>query len=64
MSMKLNVGTLDRSVRIFLGLALLGFTITQQIGPWGYIGILPLVTGILGRCPAYSVFRISTRPHR
>lgn len=56
----LNVGNADRMVRVLLGLALLGLTLAGVIGWWGYIGIVPLVTGLAARCPLYSVFGIST----
>lgn len=60
--MKTNEGTIDRALRIIAGLALLGLTSMGMIGSWGWIGIVPLVTGIIGICPAYSVFGMSTCP--
>ena len=60
--MKANEGTIDRAMRIIAGLALIALAYTGTIGMWGYIGILPLVTGIVGICPAYSIFGISTCP--
>lgn len=54
-----NEGTLDRVVRIALGIALLYLAFTGR-GVWGYIGIVPLLTGVLGTCPLYSVFGFST----
>jgi hypothetical protein len=63
-----NVGTLDRVVRIVIGLALLaGFFLTQSTSPWTWlylIGIVPLATGVLGTCGLYSLFGISTCPMR
>ncbi len=60
--MKANEGTLDRAVRIIAGLALIALAYTGTIGMWGYIGVVPLITGILGLCPAYAIFGISTCP--
>ncbi len=60
--MKTNEGTIDRTVRIIAGLALIALAATHTIGVWGYIGIAPLITGILGICPAYSIFGVSTCP--
>lgn len=60
--MKANEGTIDRAVRIIAGLALIGLTVTGSIGAWGWIGVLPLVTGIIGICPAYSIFGMNTCP--
>lgn len=56
----LNVGNIDRLLRIVLGIALIGLAVAGTIGIWGYIGIVPLVTGIVARCPLYSVFGIRT----
>ena len=58
--MKVNVGTVDRVVRIVVGLALIGLAAAGTIGAWGYIGILPLLTGFLRICPAYSLLGIDT----
>ncbi len=60
--MKANEGTIDRAVRIIAGLALIALTYTGTLPVWGYIGVVPLLTGILGICPAYSIFGISTCP--
>jgi hypothetical protein len=58
--MKVNVGSVDRIVRIVAGLALIGLTVAGTIGPWGYIGIVPLLTGFISVCPAYSLLGINT----
>lgn len=55
-----NVGLIDRIMRISLGLVLLSFVFVGPQTPWALIGIAPLVTGILGKCPAYSIFGIKT----
>ncbi len=60
--MKINEGGLDRAVRIVVGLALIALAATGRIGVWGYIGIVPLLTGIAGVCPAYSLLGMSTCP--
>ncbi len=60
--MKINEGTIDRSLRVIVGLALVGLAAAGTIGAWGWIGILPLVTGVVGFCPAYAVFGMSTCP--
>jgi len=58
--MRPNIGTLDRMLRISIGLALVVATLLNQIGLWGWIGLLPLATGIFRVCPAYLPFGIST----
>ena len=57
--MKMNVGGIDRIVRIVVGLALIGWA--AMGGPvWAWIGALPLATGAIGWCPAYAIFGFST----
>jgi hypothetical protein len=58
--MKSNVGGIDRILRIVLGLALIGLTLTGNIGVWGWIGIVPLATGAIGWCPPYAIFGWNT----
>ena len=58
--MNVNVGSIDRVVRIVAGLALIGLAVAGTIGPWGYIGVLPLLTGFMRVCPAYSLLGINT----
>lgn len=58
--MKANVGTLDRSLRIAAGLILLGLSLSDVIGLWGLIGIVPLATGLFRFCPLYPLLGIST----
>lgn len=55
-----NVGGIDKLARIVIGAVLIGLAITGQIGAWGWIGLVPLVTGLLGTCPAYRLLGIST----
>lgn len=57
--MKPNIGVVDRSIRIIAGIALLTWVILG--GPvWAWIGLLPLLTGVVRVCPAYSALGINT----
>ena len=58
--MKKNVGGIDRSLRIVLGLVLIGLAVTGTVGWWGYLGLLPLLTGLLGWCPPYRLLGWNT----
>ena len=58
--MKLNVGGADRIVRIVAGLGLIGLTLTGNIGMWGWLGVVPLATGVVGWCPPYAIFGFNT----
>ncbi|MFO1267731.1 MAG: DUF2892 domain-containing protein [Rubrivivax sp.] len=60
--MKVNVGGFDRPLRIVAGLLLIGLTLFGVIGAWGWIGVVPLVTGALGMCPLYTLFGFSSCP--
>jgi len=60
--MKVNEGTIDRVLRVIAGLALITLAATGTIGVWGWIGVLLLVTGAIGFCPAYTIFGTSTCP--
>ena len=59
-NMKVNEGTIDRTVRIIAGLVLISLVFIGPQTAWGWIGLLPLATGLAGRCPAYSLFGINT----
>ncbi len=59
-----NEHPVERAVRVLLGLGLIGFALAGPLAPWGYIGIVPLLTGLTGNCPVYSVLGISTCPTR
>jgi len=59
--MKLNIGQYERSIRVVLGLALIGLAASGSIGWWGWLGLLPLATGAVGWCPPYALLGISTR---
>ena len=58
--MKSNVGGIDRILRLVIGLALVAMAATGTVGAWGYIGIVPILTGALGWCPAYLPFGFSS----
>ncbi len=58
--MKANVGNLDRALRIIAGVVLVVLAATNVIGVWGWIGIVPILTGTTRVCPAYLPFGIST----
>ncbi|MFA7665789.1 MAG: DUF2892 domain-containing protein [Burkholderiaceae bacterium] len=60
--MKTNVGGIDRLLRIVIGVVLIALAITGTIGAWGWIGIVPLATGLFRSCPLYSLFGINTCP--
>ncbi|HOW48317.1 MAG TPA: DUF2892 domain-containing protein [Rubrivivax sp.] len=60
--MKINEGGIDRVLRILAGLVLIALAWTGTIGVWGWIGVVPLATGLIGWCPAYSIFGISSCP--
>jgi len=60
--MKVNEGTVDRALRVIAGLALIGLAATGKVGFWGYVGVVPLVTGLIGMCPVYSILGINTCP--
>ncbi len=58
--MKLNVGGIDRGIRVAAGLVLVALAATQTVGWWGWLGVIPLATGAIGWCPPYAIFGINT----
>ena len=60
--MKLNVGGLDRTLRIIAGLVLIALAATGTVGAWGWVGVVLLLTGAIGFCPAYPLLGINTCP--
>jgi len=60
--MKANEGTVDRALRAIAGLVLIGLAVTGTIGVWGWIGVVPLLTGLVGFCPAYAILGMNTCP--
>ncbi|MFN8058664.1 MAG: DUF2892 domain-containing protein [Vicinamibacterales bacterium] len=59
-----NEHPIERVARVVVGLALVWLAWSGTIGIWGYIGIVPVLTGAVGSCPLYSVFGFSTCPIR
>jgi hypothetical protein len=60
--MKTNEGTVDRALRVVGGLILIALAATGTVGAWGYIGMVPLLTGAVGYCPLYSMLGFNTCP--
>jgi hypothetical protein len=61
--MKINVGGIDKILRIAVGLALIAWALVG--GPvWAWVGVVPLATGAIGWCPAYNLFGMNTCPTR
>ncbi len=60
--MKANEGNLDRTLRVVVGLGLLATVFIGPQTPWGWVGLIPLATGIFGLCPIYSLLGINTCP--
>jgi hypothetical protein len=58
--MNKNVGGLDRIIRITVGLALIAAAATGTIGLWGWVGVVPLLTGAMGWCPPYALLGLNT----
>ena len=58
--MKANVGGIDRLLRVAAGVALIWMAATGVVGVWGWIGVVPLATGVIGWCPAYLLFGLSS----
>lgn len=58
--MKTNVGTIDRGLRIGVGIALIAGAASGVLGVWAWIGILPLLTGVVKICPLYSIIGVNT----
>ena len=55
-----NEHTVDRAVRVLLGAALIAIVFVGPKTPWGWLGIVPLLTGLIGSCPLYRIFGIRT----
>jgi len=55
-----NVGSIDRLLRITIGATLIGLAVAGKIGWWGYLGVIPLTTGIFRFCPAYTLLGFKT----
>ena len=57
-----NVGGIDRILRIGAGVVLVGLAATGTVGAWGWIGVVPLLTGAIGFCPVYALLGMNTCP--
>ena len=60
--MAANVGGIDKILRIVAGAGLVGAAVAGMLPVWGYIGIVPLATGLMGWCPVYPLLGMSTCP--
>lgn len=60
--MKKNVGGIDKVLRILVGLVLIGLTLAGAIGVWGWIGVVPLATGLFNFCPLYTLIGVNSYP--
>ncbi len=58
--MQCNVGTADRIIRVVAGLGLIALAATGTVGIWGWIGVVPVLSGGFGFCPAYTLLGIKT----
>lgn len=57
-----NEGVVDRSIRVAVGLAILSLTVVGPQSQWALIGLVPLVTGVVGFCPLYKLLGLNTCP--
>lgn len=62
--MKANVGGIDRILRVVVGLVLIALAATGTVGVWGWIGVVPLLTGVIRWCPVYPLLGISSCPRK
>ena len=60
--MKFNVGGLDRALRILVGVVLIALAAAGVVGWWGWLGVVPLLTGLVRFCPLYPILGWSTCP--
>lgn len=60
--MKRNEGNLDRILRVGAGVVLIALAATNTLGPWAYVGVVPLLTGAVGMCPLYKLLGINSCP--
>lgn len=58
--MKKNVGTIDRSLRIIIGIVLISLAFIGPQTAWGWVGVIPLATALIGWCPLYKIIGISS----
>lgn len=60
--MKTNAGNIDRIARVVMGLGLISIAFIGPKTPWGFVGLVPLLTGAIGFCPLYTLLGINTCP--
>ena len=60
--MNANVGGIDKILRIVVGIVLISLAALGIVGAWGWIGVVPLLTGLFGWCPLYPLLGINTCP--
>lgn len=58
--MSVNMGSADRIIRALIGIVLLALVFVGPQTPWGWIGVIPLATALIGNCPAYSLLGVKT----
>lgn len=58
--MTTNIGTIDRAARVILGIIIVTLTALGKISPWGWLGVMLMITGAIKFCPAYSLFGFKT----
>ncbi|OOZ39302.1 hypothetical protein BOW53_12130 [Solemya pervernicosa gill symbiont] len=61
--MKMNVGSLDKVARLAIGIILIALAMSGTIGIWGWIGVVPIITALVGWCPFYHIVGINSCPH-
>lgn len=59
--MKLNIGSVERIIRVIVGVVLMGLAYTGTLGVWAYSGVILLVTGLVSWCPLWFLFKVNTR---
>lgn len=59
--MSKNIGTIDKAIRVVIGLGLLSLAFIGPVTPWGWVGIIPLATALVGICPLYQLVGIGTK---
>ncbi len=64
MKCDVNTGKVDRIARVLLGAGVLSLAFVGPATPWAYLGLIPLLTGLAGRCPLYRLMGVSTCPRK
>ena len=58
--MQINEGAIDRFIRVIVGLVIVSLVFIGPKTPWAWLGLVPLLTGVVGFCPAYAIFGVNT----